>query len=94
MCFSFRAAVSDSMISDWASAMLEVHFVIGGLFLTSSLLDYLSYLFLTLFCFLEHFHQELRHMDYSTLLRVQFEHHSLVSFPVWRICSLIVSLFL
>jgi len=70
------------MISGWASAMHEVHSVIGGLFLTSSLFDYCTYFFLTFGFVFRAFHRELRHMDYSTLLGVQFEHHSLVSiFP-------------
>lgn len=35
---------------------------------------------LTIVCFADRFRWELRHMDFDTLLRVRFEHHSLISF--------------
>ena len=36
--------------------------------------------FLTAFCSADRFRHKLRDMDYDALLRMQFEHHSLVSF--------------
>jgi len=35
-----------------------------------------------LFCSSDRLRQKLRHMDFDTFLRVQFEHHSLVSFEL------------
>ena len=39
---------------------------------------FLTMFFLTCFCFTDRFRQKLRGMDFDTLLRVQYEHHSLV----------------
>ena len=63
--------------------MREVHSLVGGSFL-ASVVDgiFFSYVFPYFFRSPDRLRQKLRHMDFDAFLRVQFEHHSLVSFQI------------
>jgi len=79
--FWFCAGASDPSITGWTDALREVHSLVGGSFFGLRRLVFGPYdFFLTYFCFADRFRQKLRSMDFDTLLRVQFEHHSLVRF--------------